>query len=67
MFSEWVNQISKETGKSLPVTLALFGGYRSDNYDAVLDLHLKSLLICANIICKNEQQETLTIPRKVGR
>jgi acetoin utilization deacetylase AcuC-like enzyme len=67
IFSEWVNQISKETGKPLPVTLALFGGYRSDNYDAVLDLHLKSLLICANIICKNEQKETLVIPRKVGR
>jgi hypothetical protein len=42
----------------------LFGGYRSDNYEAVLDLHLKSLLICSRIICENPQRETLFIPKK---
>jgi hypothetical protein len=42
----------------------LFGGYRSDNYEAVLDLHLKSLLTCSRIICENPQSETLIIPKK---
>jgi acetoin utilization deacetylase AcuC-like enzyme len=64
LFSDWVNAISVEIGKPLPVTLALFGGYRSDNYEAVLDLHLKSLLTCARIICENPQRETLFIPKK---
>jgi hypothetical protein len=64
LFSEWVNAISAEIGKPLPVTLALFGGYRSDNYEAVLDLHLKSLLTCSRIICENPQCETLVIPKK---
>ena len=64
LFSEWVNEISLTIGKPLPVTLALFGGYRSDNYAAVLDLHLKSLLTCARIICEHPQRETLLIPKK---
>ncbi len=53
IFAEWVNKISLETDRFLPVTLALFGGYRSDNYNAVLDLHLKSLVKCSKIICRN--------------
>lgn len=64
IFSEWVNEISEETGILLPVTLALFGGYRSDNYDAVLDLHMKSLLQCAKTICRNEKTESWIVPRK---
>ena len=63
-FSEWVNKISHEIGRPLPVTLALFGGYRSDNYNAVLDLHLKSILACSRIICKNEFIDDLVIPTK---
>lgn len=63
-FAEWVNGISKEIGKPLPVTLALFGGYRSDNYNAVLDLHLKSILTCARIICGNEIIDKIEIPAK---
>jgi acetoin utilization deacetylase AcuC-like enzyme len=63
-FAEWVNQISEEIGKPLPVTLALFGGYRSDNYNAVLDLHLKSILTCSKIICGNNVVDNLVIPPK---
>lgn len=64
LFSEWVNEISAAIGKPLPVTLALFGGYRSDNYAAVLDLHLKSLMTCARVDCEHPQEETLIIPKK---
>ena len=64
IFAEWVNAISKKIGKPLPVTLALFGGYRSDNYNAVLDLHINSLSICSKIICDNIQNQLLQIPTK---
>lgn len=64
LFANWVNDISAQLGRPLPVTLALFGGYRSDNYNAVLDLHLNSLSICASLICNNTSQQLLPIPAK---
>jgi len=66
-FADWVNEISEETGKFLPVTLALFGGYRSDNYNAVLDLHIKSLLQCAKTICQSEVKNEVVNSRKLVR
>lgn len=64
IFSNWVNKISDLMGKPLPVTLALFGGYRSDQYNAVLDLHINSLSICSKLICGNTQNQLLHIPVK---
>ena len=64
IFAEWVNEVSTFTGKPLPVTLALFGGYRKDNYNAVLDLHIKSLIKVSNIVCGNDFVDDLTIPLK---
>jgi acetoin utilization deacetylase AcuC-like enzyme len=58
IFAEWVNTISKKIGKPLPVTLALFGGYRADNYNAVLDLHLSSLATIAKVVCGQTQVNT---------
>ena len=51
LFSTWVNEVSLEIGKPLPVTLALFGGYRTDDYNIVLDLHLASIERCRSILC----------------
>lgn len=53
-FSMWVKDVSKKLGKPLPVVLCLFGGYRHDNYEFVLDLHLNSLLTCSSIIYKQD-------------
>jgi|GEM_PF-248424 len=64
LFAEWVKEIELFTCKPLPITLALFGGYRKDNYNAVLDLHTKSLLQISNIVCGNEYKDTLIIPNK---
>ena len=66
-FANWVNMISEQLGKPLPVILALFGGYRKDNYDAVLDLHTKSLIICSNMICGNDYKDELVIPHKENK
>ena len=64
IFAKWVNEVSTEIKKPLPVVLALFGGYRKDNYDAVLDLHTKSLLVCSNIICGNNFEDIFIIPAR---
>jgi len=63
-FAKWVNKISEMMGKPLPVVLALFGGYRKDDYDTVLNLHIKSLSHCSNIICGNEFSTDLPITVK---
>lgn len=51
IFGEWVNEVSLQLGKPLPVTLALFGGYRKDDYNIVLDLHLSSIERCRTLLC----------------
>jgi acetoin utilization deacetylase AcuC-like enzyme len=51
VFYEWVEKMDVKLGRPLPVTLALFGGYRQDRYESVLDLHVWDLLRCAKILC----------------
>ena len=66
VFAEWVNQISNEIGKPLPIILALFGGYRKDDYNVVLDLHTNSLIHISNIVCKSKFNKLIFIPRIKG-
>jgi hypothetical protein len=33
-------------GRNLPVSCALFGGYRDDDFDSVLSLHTGDLMSC---------------------
>ncbi|HPZ35613.1 MAG TPA: hypothetical protein PKU81_01185 [Bacteroidales bacterium] len=61
IFAEWVNEVSMQLGRPIPVTLALFGGYKRDNYNAVLDLHTKSIIQISNIICGNSFVDRLEI------
>lgn len=65
IFAEWVNEISIKKDQPIPVVLALFGGYRKDNYEAVLNLHIKSLISCSNIICGNNFEDKLEIAEKI--
>jgi acetoin utilization deacetylase AcuC-like enzyme len=67
MFATWVNEVSELLGKPLPVVLALFGGYRRDDYNAVLDLHTKSLIACSNILCGNNFEDNFIIPPRRRR
>ena len=46
----FIKNIDKELGRSFPLILALFGGYRND-FDEVLDLHLSDLEICHFNLC----------------
>jgi acetoin utilization deacetylase AcuC-like enzyme len=63
-FAHWVNKVSEKMGKRLPVVLALFGGYRKDDYNTVHDLHIKSILKCSNVIYGQDIEDTLEIERK---
>jgi acetoin utilization deacetylase AcuC-like enzyme len=54
-FYKWVKQIDEKlalAGRApLPVSMALFGGYRHDSYDSVLSLHTKDIVTCLNTLC----------------
>jgi len=62
IFSDFVNEINKEREKPIPVTLTLFGGYRNgEDYEIVLNLHIKSIFIILNNFCKNDSKDNLII------
>lgn len=50
----FVKEIEDVMKKPLPLTLSLFGGYRRDDYDSVLSLHLADLVECLNTLCGND-------------
>ncbi len=44
MVFELVKTLSQKVNKHIPLTISLFGGYREDDYDSVLNLHLGTLI-----------------------
>ncbi len=51
IFYSFVNNLQKRLKRQIPLSLALFGGYRKDDYDSVLSLHTTDLVKCLNILC----------------
>lgn len=49
---EWVTQLDNKLQRPLPLTLCLFGGYRSDDFRSVLSLHTADLVSCLNHLTK---------------
>lgn len=49
-FYTWLARLEERLGRSIPVTLALFGGYRKDDYQSVINLHLMDLGLCLDIL-----------------
>lgn len=47
----WINDLSRRLGRPVPLTLALFGGYREDDYDIVLSLHAADAALCLALLC----------------
>lgn len=45
MFYQMIAEVEEITGRHIPVTLSLFGGYRDDDYDSVINLHVGDLAI----------------------
>ena len=51
MVFQTIRDLSTTIGKPIPLTLSLFGGYRDDDYDSVLNLHILNLQSCLEILC----------------
>ncbi|HPG58653.1 MAG TPA: hypothetical protein PKW98_12620 [Candidatus Wallbacteria bacterium] len=51
MVYSMIRRVENHLRRPIPLTLALFGGYRDDDYDSVLNLHAADLALCLNIIC----------------
>ncbi len=54
IFYNWVKETDKALGRPLPLSLSLFGGYRDDDFNSVLSLHIADLVSCLNILCGRE-------------
>lgn len=62
----FIKEIESQTQRQIPLILALFGGYRRDDYNSVLSLHTADLVTCLNILCgHNIAYLPEVTPRKV--
>lgn len=51
-FWNWVAEIDADLGRPLPVVMSLFGGYRDDDYDSVINLHVADIITGVNVLLK---------------
>lgn len=48
IFWDWVKYMDEQLGRPLPVSFALFGGYRKDSYESVISLHISDIVTGIN-------------------
>jgi len=46
----FIKEISYKRNKPIPITITLFGGYRQDHYNSVLDAHTRDIITCMEIL-----------------
>jgi acetoin utilization deacetylase AcuC-like enzyme len=63
---EMIHRVGGQLSRPVPPTLALFGGYRRDHYEAVLRLHAADLVECLKIVCNNISLELATRATQPG-
>lgn len=56
LFAGFVKKTESLSARPVPVAMALFGGYRHDDYDSVLSLHTASLMKVLNGLSGVEQE-----------
>jgi hypothetical protein len=56
MVFQAVKELSDTLKKPIPLIISLFGGYRKNDYDSVLNLHLLNLQSCLEILCGIERK-----------
>lgn len=65
IFYTRIKALDREMGRPVPITLSLFGGYRSDDYESVLSLHATDLKMAVEIMLeKNLPYKTRVLPKK---
>lgn len=50
LFYTWLSRLENRIGRKIPITLALFGGYRRDDYQSVINLHTMDLGQCLDCL-----------------
>lgn len=60
-FWQWVQEMDERLGRPLPVSMSLFGGYRDDDYDSVLNLHVADLVECLNNLLEKDVRFNLVV------
>jgi hypothetical protein len=63
----FIDEVNQKRGKNLPLTIALFGGYRDDDYNSVLNLHLSNIVSCMNILCGHNIEYKPVVVKPVER
>ena len=61
IFWSWVKEMDQLLGRPLPVSCALFGGYRDDDYNSVLSLHTADFVECLTILLEKEVKYTVKV------
>lgn len=49
-----VAEVGRALGRPVPLVLALFGGYREDDYQSVLSLHTADAVLCLSMLCGHD-------------
>ena len=64
-FWSWVKKMDGKLGRPLPVSCALFGGYRDDDYNSVLSLHTLDFVQCLRQLLDLDVKYTIEVqPRQ---
>lgn len=53
LVTEMILKVNKKLSKRIPFTYCLFGGYRSDDYKAVIDLHCDDFNYCFTLLTES--------------
>jgi acetoin utilization deacetylase AcuC-like enzyme len=64
MFYSTIKNLEQDLGKSIPVILTLFGGYRDDDYESVLSLHTSDIREGLSILCDVDIQYTTRVLKR---
>lgn len=67
LFAGFVKKTEAASGKAVPVSMALFGGYRHDDYDCVLSLHTASLMKVLNGLSEMNREYQPVVSRNERR
>lgn len=54
IFYRWLSKMDRKLGRPVPLTMALFGGYRKDHYESVINLHVGDIVRCSNLLLDND-------------
>ncbi len=54
LVTEMILRVNKKLNINIPFTYCLFGGYRSDDYNKVIDLHYQDFEYCFNQLTEDE-------------